>query len=82
MKIGNPWGNEVEWNGPWSDKSAEWLSIPDEKKEEIGLTVKDGTFWMSYDDFQKHFSRLGICNLNPDLLSEEELPRSHKRKLE
>ncbi len=24
VQIRNPWANEVEWNGPWSDMSPEW----------------------------------------------------------
>ncbi|XP_021595094.1 calpain-type cysteine protease DEK1 isoform X3 [Manihot esculenta] len=24
VQIHNPWANEVEWNGPWSDSSPEW----------------------------------------------------------
>ena len=24
VQIRNPWANEVEWNGPWSDTSQEW----------------------------------------------------------
>ena len=24
VQIRNPWANEVEWNGPWSDSSPEW----------------------------------------------------------
>jgi hypothetical protein len=24
VQIRNPWANEVEWNGPWSDASPEW----------------------------------------------------------
>ncbi|PHT61444.1 Calpain-type cysteine protease DEK1 [Capsicum annuum] len=24
VQIWNPWANEVEWNGPWSDPSSEW----------------------------------------------------------
>lgn len=83
IRIRNPWGNEAEWNGAWSDKSPEWRFIPDEEKEEIGLTFDDdGEFWISYQDFRTHFSRLEICNLNPDSLSEEEVLRSQKRKWE
>ncbi|KAJ9595245.1 hypothetical protein L9F63_013455 [Diploptera punctata] len=81
IRVRNPWGNEAEWNGPWSDKSPEWRFIPDEDKEEIGLTFDaDGEFWMSYRDFITHFTRLEICNLNPDSLSEEDL--GDKRKWE
>ncbi|KAK2714408.1 hypothetical protein QYM36_008839 [Artemia franciscana] len=31
----NPWGNEAEWNGAWSDKSSEWQYIPDEEKKKL-----------------------------------------------
>lgn len=24
IQVRNPWANEVEWNGPWSDLSTEW----------------------------------------------------------
>ena len=24
LQIRNPWANDVEWNGPWSDFSPEW----------------------------------------------------------
>jgi hypothetical protein len=49
IRIRNPWGNETEWNGPWSDGSAEWRYVPDEEKESIGLNFdSDGEFYMSY----------------------------------
>ncbi|XP_063232270.1 calpain-B-like isoform X8 [Bacillus rossius redtenbacheri] len=83
IRLRNPWGNEAEWNGPWSDKSPEWRFIPQHTKEEIGLTFDDdGEFWISYDDFKRHFSRLEICNLNPDSLSEEETAAKGKRRWE
>ncbi|XP_070491608.1 calpain-A isoform X2 [Chironomus tepperi] len=73
LRLRNPWGNDVEWNGAWSDKSAEWRYIPDHAKEEIGLTFDhDGEFWMSYRDFLKYFDRMEICNLSPDSLTEEQ----------
>lgn len=33
---------------------------------------------MAYADFKKHFSRLEICNLNPDSLTDEEAQGSKK----
>ncbi|XP_076262773.1 calpain-A-like isoform X1 [Rhynchophorus ferrugineus] len=83
LRLRNPWGNESEWNGAWSDGAPEWKFISDSEKEELGLTFDiDGEFWMSYKDFAKYFSRLEICNLNPDSLSEEELLEGNKKKWE
>ena len=28
VRVRNPWGNEIEWKGPWSDGSREWNYIP------------------------------------------------------
>ena len=70
LRIRNPWGNEAEWNGPWSDKSPEWRFIHKHTKDEIGLTFDhDGEFWMSLRDFLRYFDTLEICNLAPDCLS-------------
>ncbi|CAB0012121.1 unnamed protein product [Nesidiocoris tenuis] len=83
LRLRNPWGNEAEWNGPWSDKSAEWRFISDEEKQEIGLVFEyDGEFWMSFKDFIRYFSRLEICNLSPDSLTEAELRSGDKKKWE
>lgn len=72
LRIRNPWGNEVEWRGSWSDGSKEWDFIDEETKEDIGLTFDaDGEFWMSFKDFMTHFDRLEICNLSPDSLDED-----------
>eukprot|EP00096_Caligus_rogercresseyi_P013854 TRINITY_DN6450_c0_g1_i1.p1 TRINITY_DN6450_c0_g1~~TRINITY_DN6450_c0_g1_i1.p1 ORF type:complete len:564 (-),score=220.83 TRINITY_DN6450_c0_g1_i1:214-1905(-) len=69
MRIRNPWGNEAEWKGPFSDGSAEWQFIPDEEKDNIGVDFgQDGEFWMTYKDFMKYFDQLEICNLTPDSL--------------
>ena len=73
VRIRNPWGNEAEWKGAWSDKSPEWQFIPDEEKEAVGLTFDhDGEFWMSFRDFSAHFSRLEIVNLSPDSLEDDD----------
>ncbi|ENN70897.1 hypothetical protein YQE_12302, partial [Dendroctonus ponderosae] len=83
LRLRNPWGNESEWNGAWGDGSPEWRFISESEKEELGLTFdNDGEFWMAFKDFQQHFSRVEICNLNPDSLSEEELREGNKKKWE
>ncbi|XP_033330562.2 calpain A isoform X4 [Megalopta genalis] len=80
LRIRNPWGNEAEWNGPWSDQSPEWRFIPDHEKDELGLTFDmDGEFWMSFQDFTRYFTQLEICNLNPDSLTENELNAGKKK---
>ena len=71
MRIRNPWGNETEWNGAWSDGSAEWQYIPDDEKENIGLNFEnDGEFWMSFKDFRNMWDQLEICNLSPHALED------------
>lgn len=46
IRLRNPWGNEREWVGPWSDKSKEWTRISPEERMKIGLTFdNDGEFW-------------------------------------
>ncbi|XP_047999752.1 calpain-A isoform X2 [Leguminivora glycinivorella] len=83
LRMRNPWGNEAEWNGPWSDKSPEWRYIPESEKQELGLTFDDdGEFWMSFKDFCTHFSRVEICNLNPDSMDPEECPEGCTKKWE
>ncbi|XP_011494176.1 PREDICTED: calpain-A isoform X2 [Ceratosolen solmsi marchali] len=80
LRLRNPWGNEAEWNGAWSDGSPEWRFIPDYEKEELGLTFDiDGEFWMSFQDFKHYFTRLEICNLNPDSLTEDDLNAGKKK---
>jgi calpain len=72
VRIRNPWGNEAEWNGAWSDRSAEWQFIPQEEKENLGLTFdEDGEFFMSWKDFSRYFDQVEICNLSPDSLEDD-----------
>ncbi|ROL40707.1 Calpain-2 catalytic subunit [Anabarilius grahami] len=70
VRIRNPWG-QVEWTGPWSDGSAEWRQISDSDREKLNSKAEDGEFWMSYSDFLRHYSRVEICNLTPDALTDE-----------
>lgn len=83
IRIRNPWGNEAEWCGPWSDKSQEWQFIPPEEKEEIGLTFEhDGEFWMSFKDFLTNFTMMEMTNLNPDSIEDEDMIGSVQHKWE
>jgi calpain len=76
IRLRNPWGNETEWKGAWSDSSREWTVIPDQEKKDLGLIYEsDGEFWMSFQDFKINFSKLEICNLSPDSLADNQLRR-------
>uniref|UniRef100_A0A915AKV4 MSP domain-containing protein n=1 Tax=Parascaris univalens TaxID=6257 RepID=A0A915AKV4_PARUN len=71
LRIRNPWGNEQEWNGAWSDNSHEWQYVSEQEKRDMGLVFShDGEFWMSFDDFMRYFEKMEICNLGPDVMNE------------
>ncbi|XP_053683362.1 calpain-B-like [Sabethes cyaneus] len=73
VRLRNPWGDGIEWSGPWSDRSKEWDAIPKVQRKEIGLTIdNDGEFWMNFKDFLRCFDRIEICNLSPDPLDDPE----------
>lgn len=64
VQIRNPWANEVEWNGPWSDSSPEWTDRMRHKLKHVPQ-AKDGIFWMSWQDFQIHFRSIYVCRVYP-----------------
>ncbi|XP_062244252.1 calpain-1 catalytic subunit-like [Platichthys flesus] len=70
IRIRNPWG-QVEWTGAWSDSSSEWNAIDSAEKDDMLCKMEDGEFWMSFQEFLRQFSRLEICNLTPDALSQD-----------
>ncbi|KAJ6713506.1 CALPAIN-5 [Salix purpurea] len=64
VQIRNPWANEVEWNGPWSDSSPEWTDRMKHKLKHVPQSM-DGIFWMSWQDFQIHFRSIYVCRVYP-----------------
>lgn len=83
IRLRNPWGDDTEWRGAWSDQSREWALVSAEERENIGLTFdNDGEFWMSERDFLREFHFLEICNLGPDSLDQEVLSDTSKKKWE
>ncbi|XP_042341093.1 calpain-9 [Plectropomus leopardus] len=69
IRIRNPWG-QVEWNGPWSDKSRNWDSVDAAQKNRILQKSDDGEFWMEFEDFKQNYDKVEICNMTPDALTD------------
>ncbi|KAM3912102.1 calpain-1 catalytic subunit-like [Leptodactylus fuscus] len=63
IRLRNPWGFS-EYNGPWSDKSPEWMSVSDVERKALNLQKEDGEFWMLCEDFCSLFSWIVICTSN------------------
>jgi calpain len=71
LRIRNPWGNDVEWKGAWSDNSRNWDRLSDETKQELGLVSdNDGEFWMEFKDFLAEWHNIQICHLSADSFSD------------
>ncbi|KAM8947318.1 calpain-2 catalytic subunit-like [Pelodytes ibericus] len=81
IRIRNPWG-EVEWTGAWSDNSNEWNSVDPDDRDRLIKRCDDGEFWMSFNDFLRHYSRLEICNLTPDTLSSDKYKKWSLTKMD
>jgi len=76
VRCRNPWGNEREWNGAWSDESEEWKVLNESEKKDIGLNYDDdGEFWMSFQDFSTQFSKVEVCMLSPDSAGDSDRKR-------
>ena len=70
VKVRNPWGDDAAWKGEWSDESPKWEEHPEveqaiKEDKEIGFdrALKDGTFWMVWEDFIRQFDTLCMCRL-------------------
>jgi len=74
LRLRNPWGCQ-EWNGAWSDESAEWQMHP-EVKAALQIddpACPDGVFYISWKDFRTRFTRVFISPM-----SMERTRASHK----
>ena len=61
LQVRNPWGNETEWNGALSDGDMIWRRNPKLRSELDFSKENDGTFWIGFEDFRKHFSSITVC---------------------
>lgn len=67
VKIRNPWGGRFEWKREYSDSSRAWEYVTDEDKERLGVAdVDNGEWWMTYQDFTRHYSDVTLCTIGPD----------------
>ena len=69
VKVRNPWGRG-EWLGEWSDGSPKWEEHPEveaamreDPRVAFDRDTSDGTFWIVWQDFVKHFNKLYVCRL-------------------
>lgn len=60
LEMRNPWGDENEWNGRWSDSSNEW-SESLRRQYKMVDSAPDGRFFMPYDQFLRYFDQLSVC---------------------
>jgi len=61
LNVRNPWG-EFEWGGAWSDNAEEWTEEMIEAFEP-SFDAKDGSFWISLEDFFKNFCSITVCKV-------------------
>ena len=46
IRVRNPWGNNYEWKGDWSDHSPQWKSVSEADKQRLQVSFGgDGEFW-------------------------------------
>lgn len=73
VQLRNPWGANpaAEWKGALSDHWQGWGQYPELYQAlEMGQGQLDGMFWMSWDDFRRRYSDIGVVP------KQMEVPRS------
>ena len=72
VRIRNPHGRG-EWNGPWSDGSAEWNDVSEEVKKAIKYSEnEDGGFFMSFADWVDQYETFTVCYITDDKTKTDE----------
>eukprot|EP00668_Euglena_longa_P002979 GGOE01003477.1.p1 GENE.GGOE01003477.1~~GGOE01003477.1.p1 ORF type:complete len:775 (-),score=57.87 GGOE01003477.1:224-2548(-) len=67
IQLRNPWGksqaaNDLEWSGPWSDRSSLWRDWPEAAQICLNARRMDGTFWISIEDLAENMDAFEICD--------------------
>ncbi|XP_072398094.1 calpain-9-like isoform X1 [Diabrotica undecimpunctata] len=66
VRLRNPWA-KGEWTGPWSERSWEWDGLSNRDQDLLSIKVtNEGEFWMSFEDFSRHFTQLDLVHIGPD----------------
>ncbi|KAL1527295.1 hypothetical protein AB1Y20_015967 [Prymnesium parvum] len=56
--------SDPEWKGKWSDHDSAWTN---QMRQMLNYQdVKDGSFWINFDDFNKYFSELDFVRMADD----------------
>merc|ERR1712012_51955 len=70
----NPRLANLEWMRPKRIAKKEWEALSDADKFKVGFRNKeDGEFFMTYEDFNKHFDGIDICHVSRDSFCDENL---------
>mmetsp|Transcript_95964 Transcript_95964/g.248142 ORF Transcript_95964/g.248142 Transcript_95964/m.248142 type:complete len:526 (+) Transcript_95964:60-1637(+) len=61
IKVRNPWGKGEFASGMWSDDGPGWKNYPEVARICKPVKANDGVFWLSKDEFFKHFKTIYLC---------------------
>ncbi|XP_056301496.1 calpain-3b isoform X1 [Danio aesculapii] len=70
IRVRDPWGVAP----PPACKSNDWVELAKTEQDKQRLQPGgQGEFWMCFEEFQKNFTKLEICNLTPDTLEDDRM---------
>nr|XP_021324020.1 calpain-3-like isoform X1 [Danio rerio] len=70
VRVRDPWGVAP----PPACKSNDWVELAKTEQDKQRLQPgEQGEFWMCFEEFQKNFTKLEICNLTPDTLEDDQM---------